>query len=168
MIDAVIIRPEEPGDRAASLEVERAGFGSDEEPAIVEAVRDDEGSFALVAEDAGEVVGHIQFSRAWVGDEGVLALGPMAVRPDRQGQGIGAGLIRAGLVEAAKREETAVIVVGEAGYYGRFGFRTASAFGIPVPFPGVPDEDFMVAELGGEGSVPSGAVRYHPAFGQAG
>lgn len=164
----MIVRPEEPGDRAASLVVERAAFASDEEPAIVETVRDEAGSFALVAEDAGEVLGHIQFSRAWVGDEGVLALGPMAVRPDRQGQGIGAALVRAGLEAAAERGESTVIVVGEAGYYGRFGFRPASPFGIPVPFPGVPDEDFMVAELGGGGLVPSGAVRFHPAFGQPG
>ena len=164
----MIVRPEEPEDRGPALEVERSAFGSDEEPAIVEALRDGAGSFALVAEVAGEVVGHVQFSRAWVGETEALALGPMAVRPDRQGKGIGAALVRGGLEVAAERGETTVIVVGDAGYYERFGFRPASSFGVPVPFPEVPEDDFMLAHLGGEGSAPTGAVRYHPAFGQAG
>ena len=51
------IRPEEPLDREAALEVERLAFGSDEEPGIVEAVRGDDGSFALVAEEEGAIVG---------------------------------------------------------------------------------------------------------------
>ena len=49
--------------------------------AIVEAVRDEEGSFALVAEEDGELVGHIQLSRAWVGENPLLALGPIGVVP---------------------------------------------------------------------------------------
>ena len=55
-----LVRPEEPRDRDASLQVERLAFGSDEEPGIVEAVRDEEESFALVAEEYGAVVGHVQ------------------------------------------------------------------------------------------------------------
>jgi predicted N-acetyltransferase YhbS len=57
------IRPEAAADREASVEVERAAFGSDEEPRIVETVRDLDGSFALVADEDDRVVGHIQFSR---------------------------------------------------------------------------------------------------------
>jgi predicted N-acetyltransferase YhbS len=60
-----IVRLETPADRAASVEVERAAFGSEQEPGIVEEVRDEEGSFALVAEEEdGAVVGHVQLSRA--------------------------------------------------------------------------------------------------------
>ena len=81
------VRLERPEDRAASVEVERAAFGSDEEVAVVLAVRDEEGSFALVAEDRGGIVGHVQLSRARIGRTGVLALGPIGV-PDRQGQGL--------------------------------------------------------------------------------
>jgi hypothetical protein len=43
---------EEPGDRDVTLEVERFAFGSDEESRIVESIRDEQGSFALVAEEA--------------------------------------------------------------------------------------------------------------------
>jgi putative acetyltransferase len=100
---AVEIRPEEPRDRDASVEVERLAFGSDEEPGIVEAVRDEDGSFALVAEEDGAIVGHVQFSRAWIGEAAVLALGPVGVLPDRRGRGIGSTLIREGLDEARAR-----------------------------------------------------------------
>ena len=64
----VRIRLEEQADRPESLQVERSAFDSEEEPAIVESVRDFDGSFALVAEEDGRVVGLVQFSRAWIGD----------------------------------------------------------------------------------------------------
>ncbi len=77
----MIVRLERPADRVASIEVERAAFGSTEEASIVEEVRDEPGSFAIVAEDDGEIDGHVQMSRAWVGETGVLALGPVGVLP---------------------------------------------------------------------------------------
>ena len=62
------IRLEESDDRDVVLEVERLAFGSDEEPAIVATIRGEEGSFAMVAVEDEEVVGRVQFSRAWVGE----------------------------------------------------------------------------------------------------
>ena len=69
------IRPELPEDRGNALDVERLAFlqarNGDAVEDIVEAiraVRDEEGSFALVAERDGWIVGHVQFSRAWIGD----------------------------------------------------------------------------------------------------
>jgi putative acetyltransferase len=166
-----LIRPEEPRDRDAAVEVERLAFGSDEEPGIVEAVRDEEGSFALVADDDGAIVGHVQFSRAWIGETAVVALGPVGVVPARQGQGVGSELIRGGLGEARSRGEAAVILLGDPAFYPRFGFEPATAFGLSNPFAGVrPDgfeiaeEDFMVAPLG-VGRL-AGEVRWHPAFGE--
>lgn len=167
----VRIRPEEPDDRDDAVEVERLAFGSDEEAGIVETVRDEEGSFALVAEEDGAVVGHVQFSRGWVGETPVLALGPVGVLPERQGRGIGSRLIRAGLEEAHSRGEAAVILLGDPAFYPRFGFEPGSALGLSNPFAGVrPDgfeiaeEDFMVAVVG-EGRL-AGEVRWHPAFGE--
>ena len=166
-----LVRPEEARDRDAALEVERLAFGSDEEPAIVEAVRDEEGSFALVAEEEGAIVGHVQFSRAWIGETAVVALGPVGVLPERQGHGIGSELIRDGLGEARSRGEAAVILLGDPAFYPRFGFEPASSFGLANPCAGVrPDgfeiaeEDFMVALLGG--ARLAGEVRWHPAFGE--
>jgi putative acetyltransferase len=167
----VVIRAEEPGDRDAALEVERVAFGSDEESRIVESVRVEEGSFALIAEEGRRVVGHIQFSRGWIGETPVLALGPVGVLPERQGRGIGSTLIRRGLDEARSRGEVAVMILGDPSFYPRFGFGPGSALGLSNPFTGVlPDgfvikeEDFMVAVLD---SVPlEGEVRWHPAFDQ--
>src|SRR5262245_24345952 len=140
-------------------------------PKIVEAVRDDDGSFALVAEEEGAVVGHVQFSRAWIGEVAVLALGPVGVLPDRRGRGVGSELIREGLEEARSRGEAAVILLGDPAFYPRFGFEPASAFGLSNPYTGVlPDgfeiaeEDFMVARLA-EARL-AGEVRWHPAFGE--
>ena len=165
-----LVRAEDPGDRDATLEVERLAFGSDEEADIVVAVRDAEGSFALVAEEDGRVVGHVQFSRARIGEAAVLALGPVGVVPDRQRRGIGSALIRAGLEEARSRGEAAVILLGDPAFYPRFGFEPGAAYGLSNPFAGVlpggfeiAEEDFMVAAL--QPAELAGEVRWHPAFG---
>ena len=170
------IRPEEPRDRDAALAVERLAFGSDEEVAIVEAVRDDPGSFALVADDEGDIVGHVQCSRAWIGEESVVALGPVGVVPRRQGQGIGSALIRGAVDRARELGEPAVILLGSQRFYPRFGFEPGSRFGLRNPFTGVrnPDgfvvaeEDFMLAVLDDRARRLHGEVRWHRAFGQAG
>jgi putative acetyltransferase len=167
----VLIRPEEPRDRDAALEVERLAFGSEEESNIVVAVRDEDGSFGLVAQEAGDVVGHVQFSRGWIGERAVVALGPVGVRPDRQARGIGSDLIRAGLEEARRRGEVAVMLLGSPAFYPRFGFVAGATLGLSNPFTGVDaggfeiaEEDFMITTLGDV--VLAGEVRWHPAFGE--
>jgi putative acetyltransferase len=165
-----VVRPEAPEDREACVEVERAAFGSDVEPSIVEAVRDEEASFALVAEEDGVVVGHVQFSRAWIGDTPVLGLGPIGVVPDRQRRGIGSALMRFGLEEARARREAAVILFGEPAFYRRFGFEPGVTFGVPNPYAGrvlpdgvvVVEENFLLAPLDERARSLSGDVRLHP------
>jgi putative acetyltransferase len=167
---SVSVRVEEAGDRDAALEVERLAFGSDVEPSIVEMVRDEEGSFALVADADGEIAGHVQFSRAWVGLDAVLALGPIGVLPDRQRLGIGSALMRAGLDEARARAEVAVILFGEPAFYSRFGFEPGATFGVPNPYAGltlpdgtvVTEENFMLAALDEQARSLRGEVRCHP------
>lgn len=169
----MIVRLESPADRLASIEVERAAFERPLESTIVEAVRDDPGSFALVVEIDGDIVGHVQMSRAQVGATEVLALGPIGVLPDRQRRGIGSALVRAALEEAADRGEPAVILLGDPSFYAPLGFVPGSRYGLRNPFAGLQEGDFVVAEedfqiavlreartarLGGE-------VRWHPAFG---
>ena len=169
----MIVRPELPEDRPASIEVERSAFGQPLEASIVEAVRDEPGSFALVAEDDGEVIGHVQMSRAWVGSGEVLALGPIAVAPDRQGVGTGAALVAAALEEARRRDEAAVILLGSPAYYGRLGFQPAATLGLANPFAGahedgfvIEEHDFQVAVLDAERAAQlAGEVRWHAAFG---
>lgn len=98
------------------------------------------------------------------GDVPALALAPMAVLPECQGQGIGSELVRAGLTAARRAGHRIVVVVGHAEYYPRFGFVTAGRSGLRSPFP-APDEAFMVMTLT-PGSLEgiSGVVRYPAAF----
>jgi putative acetyltransferase len=168
----VNIRPERAEDRPESIEVERAAFGRPLEADIAVAVRDERGSLALVAEEDGEVVGHVQLSTAWVGDDEVLALGPIGVAHAWQRRGIGTALV-AGALEAARGTEVcAVILLGDPDYYGSRGFEPAARYGLRNPF-GVmeddfefPEEDFQIAVLDiARVTSLAGDVRWHPAFG---
>lgn len=169
----MIVRPETPADRAASIEVERAAFGDALEAEIVEAVRDEPGSLALVAEADGEIVGHVQLSPAHVGADVVLALGPIGVLPPFQGQGIGTALVGAALEAARDAGAAAVILLGSPTYYGARGFEPASRYGLSNPFAGftedgfeIAEEDFQIAALDPERVAGlTGDVRWHPAFG---
>jgi predicted N-acetyltransferase YhbS len=175
MSAALQIRLEKPSDRDDSLAIERLAFGEEAEAEIARAVRDEQDSFAMVAKRAEELVGHAQLSRAWVGSDPVLALGPIGVAPDAQGQGIGSALVRGALEEARRREERAVILLGSQEFYPRFGFEAATAWGLRNPFAGaagsgfvIQEEDFMLAALDARCGSLHGPVRWHPAFGQSG
>jgi putative acetyltransferase len=170
----VIVRPEEPGDRHAALAVERAAFeGDDDIVLIVMEVRDLPGSFSFVAVEGTEVVGHAQFSMVAVGPDEVPSLGPIGVRPDRQGQGIGRSLIEAGIDEARRRGACAIVLLGDPARYGRFGFEPAARYGLKNPFTGTQEADFVVAEEDFQllaldeqaARALTGTVRWHPVFG---
>ena len=169
---SVLVREATPSDLDRLLLTEREAFGGPAEAEIVRAVQDAEGSFGLVAEDDGMVVGHVQLSRAWIGSDPVLSLGPISVLPARQGRGIGSSLVVAALAEARKHGEIAVILLGSPAFYPRFGFLTGASFGLRNPFTGtredgfvVAEEDFMVAPLADEAGSLAGPVRWHKAFG---
>ncbi|HEY5607548.1 MAG TPA: N-acetyltransferase [Alphaproteobacteria bacterium] len=78
---------------------------------------------SLIAVEDGRVVGTV---RLWEVSAGatcpLLLLGPLAVHPDSRQRGIGAALMRCALHEASRRGHRAVLLVGDAAYYGRFGF----------------------------------------------
>lgn len=125
---------------------------------------------SLVAADGDRIVGHIAFSRVSVAANprvpGV-GLGPMAVLPDRQGQGIGSQLVRAGLDRCRDMGYDFAVVVGHPEYYPRFGFVQASKYGITCVWE-VPEGVFMALELRPQGLVSaSGLVAYEPDFDEA-
>src|SRR5262249_41341799 len=135
---------------------------------IVDAVRSNGATtLSLVALLRGELVGHILFSPVIVhspkGDFDAVGLGPMAVMPEFQRNGIGSQLVERGLTELRAACHQLVIVLGHAEYYPRFGFAKASAFGIRSEYD-VSDDVFMALELTpgvlrGRGG---GGVRYRP------
>lgn len=135
-----MIRYATPADRSAIATVVEAAFGRPDEARIVERLReDDDAMFELVAEADGEVVGHIMFSRLWADrDDLYAALGPMAVRPDRQRSGLGSALVRGGLESAPQFGAVGVIVLGHPAYYPRFGFTAEAAARVASPFTGRP------------------------------
>lgn len=97
---------------------------------------------ALVARDRdGHVIGSVRLwnIEAGVNDEGTpinaLLLGPLAVAPHQGGKGIGSALMRAALLEAKKRGHGAVLLVGDAAYYERFGFFAEKARHLVMPGP---------------------------------
>ena len=142
------IREERPDDIAAIREVNRRAFGQDQEGNIVDALRTNGAALlSLVATVNGQVAGHIMYSLLTVAEnaDGV-ALGPMAVVPEYQRQGIGTKLIGAGNRKIKDAGYPLIIVEGHAEYYPRFGFRPASEYGIKCEWD-VPDEVFMLLVL---------------------
>ena len=165
------IRPEEPGDIRAIHQVNRQAFETAVEASLVDALRRRaQPLISLVAVVDDEVAGHILFSPVTLSsDPGarIMGLAPMAVLPAKQRQGIGTALVRAGLEECRRLSFEAVIVLGHADYYPRFGFVPASRYGLTCEYD-VPDDVFMVLELSaGTLEGRSGVIRYHAAFGDA-
>jgi len=164
------ILPERPGDVAAIRAVNRRAFGQEDEAALVESLRNGGDVIAsLVADDEGQIVGHILFSRLRIeaGDRTVDAavLAPMAVLPERQRAGIGSALVRAGLDACREAGVAAIVVLGHPDYYPRFGFSADAARGLRCPFPGAGNA-FMALELiPGSLDLSDAAVRYAPPFG---
>ena len=142
------IREERPADVAAVREVNRRAFEQERESNIVDALRANGGALlSLVATIHDQVIGHVMYSRVSVGDMvNGAALGPMAVLPEHQRQGIGTRLIDTGNQKIKDAGYPFIIVVGHAEYYPRFGFRPAGKYGIKCEWD-VPEEVFMVLML---------------------
>jgi putative acetyltransferase len=161
----VVIRPEQPADVEAIHAVHKSAFPTDAEAQLVGALRaSGRLSVSLVAEQGGRVIGHVALSRVALGGAvGGLGLAPLAVATDCQRQGIGGALVRAGLATAAAGGAPFVVVLGHPGYYPRFGFQRAAAFGLANEYGA--DEAFMVVELRPDAlPVGGGLVRYGPEF----
>lgn len=97
---------------------------------------------ALVARDGdGHVIGTVRLWNVEAGVDGsgnpvpALLLGPLAVDSDHEGKGIGGALMRAAITEAASRGHGAVLLVGDAPYYERFGFFAGKTAHLVMPGP---------------------------------
>jgi len=157
----LIIAHEQAADWTTVHAIHCAAFGRAAEADLVAALR--QGGWAeisLVAREAGEVVGHVLFSRLEAPMR-ALALAPIAVRPDRQRHGVGSQLIREGLRVAAEQGSECVFVLGEPAYYERFGFSRDAARGYNCIYAG---DYFMAVNLQPH-AVTSGQIRYASPFG---
>jgi putative acetyltransferase len=142
------VREERVDDIAAVRNLNRSAFGQDQESNIVDALRANGAALlSLVATVNDQIVGHIVYSPASIdGNLMGAALGPMAVLPECQRQGIGSKLIETGTRKLEEAGCPFIIVVGHADYYPRFGFRPASKHRIKCEWD-VPDNAFMLLVL---------------------
>jgi putative acetyltransferase len=165
-MSSISIRSETPSDVDAVSTVNRAAFedhpfSEQTEHLIVDALREAGAlSVSLVAILDGAVVGHIAFSPAPVGGAltGWYLLGPLAVLPEHQRAGIGSMLVDAGVDRLKAMGARGCVLVGDAAYYRRFGFRTFPE----LVYAGVPGEYVLGLPLGSE--VPVGEIHAHEAF----
>ena len=161
------IRPERADDEIAIAALVALAFrgvrdSDGSEPAIVERLRAAGAlTLSLVAEESGDILGHVALSPVTIGDgtPGWFGLGPVAVTPGRRREGIGAGLVEAGMDRLRASSAQGCVVLGDPAYYRRFGFGADPR----LSYPGPPPPYFQALRFAGPG--PSGKVAYHPAFG---
>ncbi|MFC2001344.1 GNAT family N-acetyltransferase [Chloroflexota bacterium] len=166
------IRPETPEDINSIHYVNEQAFGQEEEPKLIEKLRNRNlVTLSLVATEGEHIIGHILFSPVIVESEyssfEAITLAPMSVLPAYQRQGIGGQLVRTGLEECRNLGHEIVVVLGHSDYYPRFGFVPAKPKGIDCEFE-VPEEAWMILELR-EGALAGrrGTVKFQPEFHEA-
>jgi len=152
----VSVRPTTGDDQAHVLRTVREAFSGGvgdgrEEVEIVEAVWSLARPVAagdLVAVSGDEIVGHGLASPGRLDGSTVPGLAPLAVRPDRQGEGIGTALMTDLLRRLDRQGCPLVVVLGDPRYHGRFGFQPSGPLGIHYPPIGADSPQFQVLQLG--------------------
>jgi putative acetyltransferase len=150
----VKIRAETAADHDDIRRINDEAFGSTVEGELVEAMRASDRfvrDLSLVAVSEGQSLGHVISSYVDLvlvrGTRRVLQVGPLAVLPAHQRQGIGSALMRETIRRADERGEPLLLIEGNPAYYGRFGFRRADELGIEPPPEAHGPQYFMLRPL---------------------
>lgn len=134
----VTVRKERPAEAAARDALLDLAYGPARFTKTSERLREGRRpELALVAAEGRRIVGTLRLWQVSAGpDQRALLLGPLAVAPDRRRRGIGSTLMHHALREAARLRHGAVLLVGDAPYYSRFGFSSekTSALWLPGPY----------------------------------
>lgn len=157
-----MIRPETPADYDRIRELHTRAFA----PSTIEATLVDDlraakahvPELCLVHEH-----GHITISRGRVDEHPALALGPIAVDPDHQRQGIGGQLIRAMIERAQQTGYVLIALIGHPTYYPRFGFTPGARHNIETTYQASPGA-WMVLPLPAFTPGVVGTFHFPPAF----
>jgi predicted N-acetyltransferase YhbS len=146
----VVVREERAGDRAAREALLDAAMGAERVLKTSERLREGRAparGLALVATVDGQIVGTV---RLWhvcdAAGQPALLLGPLAVSQDHRELGIGGMLMREAIARASGRGHRAILLVGDAAYYERFGFSAAVTQALDMPGP-VDRNRFLGLEL---------------------
>jgi predicted N-acetyltransferase YhbS len=135
----ITIRNERPADVVAREALLDVAFGESRFEKTSERLREGRlpaGRLSFVAADKDRIVGTV---RLWDISTGpgrpALLLGPLAVATERRNRGIGSALVRRAVQDARRLGHRALILVGDAPYYGRFGFTAAKTGLLWLPGP---------------------------------
>jgi predicted N-acetyltransferase YhbS len=156
------IRPESPADAGAIEALNDAGFGPGRFAKSAYRLREGVApvmELGFVAMAGSELLGSVRFWPISVGGHEELLLGPLAVRGDQRGRGIGIGLMQAGIEQARLGPWRGILLVGDEPYYTKVGFSR-----LPpgrVRFPGPVDQDRILglSLKGGEMLSLNGQIR---------
>ncbi|BCR05616.1 GNAT family N-acetyltransferase [Desulfuromonas versatilis] len=165
-MDNLQIRPEEPSDIDVIRKVVAGAFqehphSNQTEHLLVDALRAAGAlTLSLVAVLRGQIVGHIALSPVTIDGRACdwFGLAPVSVLPLYQGQGVGGRLVQDALERLRLLGAKGCVLLGEPGYYGRFGFEEKKG----LTLAGVPPEYFLALSFTQD--PVQGAVDYHPAF----
>jgi putative acetyltransferase len=155
------VRDESPSDWNAVYRAVSSAFGQSAEAELIKELREAGDSvFSLVAEEDGQIVGHVLLSRM-AAPFPALALAPVSVIPTRQRSGIGSALVERAVNRARSEGWAAIFVLGDPNFYERFGFDREAAAGFTSPYVG---SHFMVLKLSPSLPATTGELRHAPAF----
>lgn len=162
----ITIREEQPSDSETITLVTESAFAnaphrSGTEQFIIGALRAAGAlTLSLVAESDGRVAGHVAFSPVTISDGSTdwYGLGPVSVSLEFQKQGIGTALISEGLSLLKSSGAKGCVLLGDPGYYNRFGFTSEPG----LILEGFPPEYFLALPF--DTSTAQGTVLFHPAF----
>jgi predicted N-acetyltransferase YhbS len=132
------IRGERASDVAAREALLDTGFGANRQTRTCQRLRDGQmpaEGLAFSAVRRGRLVGTVRLWHVSAGGVPALVLGPLAVDPACRKLGVGAALINHALAAASERGHGAVILLGDAPYYGRFGFSDLKTGELSLPGP---------------------------------
>lgn len=111
--------------------------GEDLRPLVLALLAEKTGVVSLAAHIGAEPAGHLLFTACSLeGSDAELALlGPLAIAPEHQGEGIGTALVQAGLERMREAGVGRVFVLGDPAYYARFSFAPERKIAPPYPLP---------------------------------
>jgi putative acetyltransferase len=160
------IRHERAEDAAAIHDLTKRAFasmpfaGGDEQLLPARFRSADVLALSLVAETAGSIIGQLTLTPAFAADDspGWFALGPIAVEPNFQSQGVGSSMIAAAIDWLTANDAAGCVLVGNPAYYSRFGWLPCPALA-PT---GEPAEYYQILPLAI--AQPHAVVCFHPLF----
>ncbi|TYC55838.1 N-acetyltransferase [Rhodobacterales bacterium] len=154
-----VIRTEHPSDTATVEELQAEAFGPGRFARTAFRIREnvphrEDLSFVVVA--GSSIAASIRLSPIMIGETRALLLGPLTVSPDFKNRGLGKALMRTAMEAAEAAGDKVVLLVGDAPYYGPFGFAQVPFGKITLPGP-VDPARLLVACLN-DADMPEGAV----------